>query len=69
LLRPQADPRENPFVTAHKFAEAPTMSLRVNFSREDFYAGNPDFFDLALTSVGGHKFARVYASLRQLLRE
>jgi hypothetical protein len=45
------------------------MTLRVNFSREDFHARNPGFFDLALAFVGGHEFARVHASLRQFLRE
>jgi hypothetical protein len=69
LLRPQADPRENPFVTPNKFAEAPTMTLWVNFSREDFHAWNPSFFDLALVFIGNHKFARVYASLGQFLRK
>ena len=41
----------------------------MNFSRENFHARNPGFFDLALVFVGGHEFARVHASLRQLLRE
>src|SRR4029077_18785038 len=69
LLRPQANPRENSFVAPHKFPEAPTMTLRVNFSRENFHARYPGFFDLALVLVGDHEFARVHASLRQFLRE
>src|SRR6476661_10223181 len=69
LLRPQTDPSENPFVAPHKFPEAPTMTLRINFSRENFHARYPDFFDLTLVLVGGHEFARVHASLRQFLRE
>jgi hypothetical protein len=69
LLRPEANPRQNPFVAPNKFAEASTVTLRVNFPRENFHAGYPRFFDLALAFVGDHEFARVYASLRQLLRE
>jgi hypothetical protein len=69
LLRPQANPSENSFVAPHKFPEAPTMTLRVNFSREDFHARYPGFFDLALAFVGRHEVARVHASLRQFLRE
>ena len=64
LLRPEANLRENPFVAPHKFREAPTMPLRINFARENFHARYPDFFDLALVPVGSHKFARVHASLR-----
>src|SRR5262245_60127186 len=69
LLRPQANPRENPFLASHKFTEKSPMSLRVNFSRENFHARYPGFVDLALILIRGHKFARVYTSLRQLLRE
>jgi hypothetical protein len=45
------------------------MTLRVNFSREDFHARNPGFFDLALVFVRADELARVHASLRQFLRE
>jgi hypothetical protein len=45
------------------------MTLRVNFSRENFHARNPGFFDLALVLVSDYEFARVHASLRQFLRE
>src|SRR6478752_7255032 len=69
LLRPQADPSENPLVAPHKFPEAPTMTLRVNSSCENFHARYPCFFDLTPVLVGGHEFARVHASLRQFLRE
>src|SRR6478735_8294156 len=69
LLWPETDPSENPFVAPHKFPEAPTMSLRVNFSCEDFHARYPGFFDLALAFVGSHESARVHASLGQFLRE
>jgi hypothetical protein len=69
LLRPQSNPRENPFIAPHQFPEAPTMPLRVNLSRENFHARYPSFFHIALILVRGHEFARVHASLRQLLRE
>jgi hypothetical protein len=45
------------------------MPLRVNFSCENFHARYPRFFDVASDLVGGHEFARIHASLRQLLRE
>jgi hypothetical protein len=45
------------------------MTLRVNFSREDFHARYPDFFDLALVLVYGHESTRIHTSLRQFLRE
>src|SRR4029450_3678885 len=54
LLRPETNPRENPFVAPHKLPEAPTMPLRVNSSRENFHARYPGFFDVALVLVGGH---------------
>src|SRR3954447_13424224 len=68
LLRPQADPRENPFIMPNKFPKTPTMTLRINFSREDFHARNPGLFDLGLAFVGGHQLARVQSALRQFLR-
>ena len=38
------------------------MTLWVNFSRENFHARYPSFFDLALVLVGGREFARVHTS-------
>jgi hypothetical protein len=35
----------------HKFPEAPTMPLRVNFSRENFHARYPGVLDLALVLI------------------
>jgi hypothetical protein len=69
LLRPQADPSENPFVAPHKFPEAPTMIAAGEFFARKFPRPVSSFFDLALVLVGGHEFARVHASLRQFLRE
>src|SRR5690348_8719996 len=69
LLRPKSDFRQSSLVAPHKFAEAPTMPLRVNLSRENFHPRYPDFFDLALILVGGYEFARIHPALRQLLRE
>jgi hypothetical protein len=62
--QPQADPGDNPVFTRKKFPEAPAMTLRVNFSRQNLHARNPCFFDLALFLVSGHEFARVHVSLR-----
>src|SRR4029077_8239900 len=69
LLRPQANPCQNPFVAPDKFSKKSPMPLWVNFSRENFHSWYPCFFDLASVLVGGHEFAHIHASLRQLLRE
>src|SRR5438874_12030108 len=69
LLRPQPNTRKNPFVAPYKFAEEPSMTLRVNLSRVDFHAWDRCFLDPALRPVRGHKFAGVHPSLRNLLRK
>jgi hypothetical protein len=63
LLGPQANPRENAFVAPHKFSKKSTMSLRVNFSRENFNARDPSLLNLALAPIRSREFARIYASL------
>src|SRR5690349_3720174 len=69
LLRPQPDACENPFLASDEFTKKSAMSLWINLSRKNFHTRYPGFFDLALGFVGGHKFAGIYPSLCQLLRE
>ena len=45
------------------------MTLRMNFSRENFHARYPGFCDLALALISNDEFTRVHPSLRQFLRE
>src|SRR5438034_147161 len=69
LLRPESDPAENAFVAPHEFAKKSSVTLRVNPSRENFYARNPRLFDFALLHVCVHKFGGLDASPSKLLRK
>jgi hypothetical protein len=51
LLGPEANLRENAFVVPHKFAKKSTVPLRMNFSRENLYAGDPSFPNLGLAPI------------------
>jgi hypothetical protein len=62
LLGPQAYPRENAFVAPHKFAKKSTVPLRVNLSRENFNARDPNILNLALAPIRSCEFARIHAS-------
>src|ERR1700760_1128478 len=67
LVGPEANLRENAFVPSYKFAKKPTLPLRVNFSRENFYAWNPSFLNLLLAPIRPCQFPCVDTSLRKLL--
>jgi hypothetical protein len=63
LPGPQANPRENALVASYKFAKESAVKLRINFSRENFYAWNPSFLDVGAISGRTNESAYVYAPL------
>jgi hypothetical protein len=69
LLRPEANPRENPFVAPHKFAEAPTVTLRMNFSWKNFHARNPRALYLWPRTVCRRELAGINTGIRDALRQ
>jgi hypothetical protein len=69
LPGPEPNLRKNAFVAPHKFAKESAVPLRVDLSRENFDAWNPSFLNFALASIRSSERARVYASLRKLVRE
>jgi hypothetical protein len=58
-FRPEADLRENTFVPSDKFAKKSSVTLWVNFSRENFHAGNPGFVNLGPLLVRSSQLACV----------
>ena len=66
LLRPETDPCQRPFIPPGKFAEQPAMPLRVNRTRENLHAWDPDGGDFRRALVDRGKFAGVDADLADL---